>query len=206
MNIELPVLVRDFAEAIEVVDRRSPVAINQRSKEPFQPGLGPHTEAATISLLMKELAGRYPDRYAAFALGVPYPKIKRQKCDLCIGTTPLWTWAIEVKLVRFLGDNGRPNDNILMHVLSPYAEHRSALTDCSKLLSSGIHGRKGILIYGFEHDDWPLGPAVDAFEVLAGARVRLGQRAAASFEGLVHPIHRRGIVFAWELLPRGDES
>lgn len=204
--MELPALVRDFAEAIKAVDRHGPVAINQRSKQPFQPGLGPHTEAATISLLMKELSGRYPDRYADFGMGVRYPKLARQKCDLCIGIAPSWKWAIEVKLVRFLGDNGRPNDNILMHLLSPYAEHRSALTDCSKLLNSGIEGRKGILIYGFEHDDWPLGPAVDAFEILASARVRLGQRASSDFEGLVHPIHRRGKVFAWELLPSADES
>lgn len=32
-----------------------------------------------------------------------------------------------------LGDNGKPNDNMIMHILSPYPDHRSALTDCSKL-------------------------------------------------------------------------
>jgi len=27
-----------------------------------------------------------------------------------------------------MGDNGKPNDNMLMHILSPYPAHRSALT------------------------------------------------------------------------------
>ena len=35
-------------------------------------------------------------------------------------------WAIEVKMLRLMGDNGKPNDNMLMHILSPYERHRSA--------------------------------------------------------------------------------
>ena len=53
-------------------------------------------------------------------------------------------WFIEVKMWRLMGDNGKPNDNILMHVLSPYVQHRSALTDCEKLSNSGFTGRKAI--------------------------------------------------------------
>ena len=34
-------------------------------------------------------------------------------------------------MLRFMGDNGKLNDNIVMHILSPYPEHRSALTDCT---------------------------------------------------------------------------
>ena len=26
----------------------------------------------------------------------------------------------EVKMLRLMGDNGKPNDNMLMHILSPY--------------------------------------------------------------------------------------
>jgi hypothetical protein len=37
-------------------------------------------------------------------------------------------------MLRLMGDNGKPNDNMLMHILSPYPSHRSALTDCQKLL------------------------------------------------------------------------
>lgn len=67
-------------------------------------------------------------------------------------------------MLRMLGDNGKPNDNILMHILSPYPAHRSALTGCTKLLESGLPGRKAIIIFGYEYEDWPMTPAINAFE------------------------------------------
>lgn len=199
-DINIGTLVADFARAIARVDAHRPIALNQRSKEPYQPGIGPHTESATITLVMNDLRASVPGQYSSFDTGVSYPNIKRQKCDLCLGTAPDWDWAVEVKLLRFLGDNGQPNDNMLMHILSPYPEHRSALTDCTKLLGSGLPGRKGILIYGFDSDGWPLAPAIDAFELLARTRVAMSPRSEAPFDQLVHPVHGRGHVFGWEIL------
>jgi hypothetical protein len=106
---------------------------------------------------------------------------------------------LEVKLVRLLGDNGKLNDNMVMHLLSPYPSHRSALTDCSKLAASELGTRKAVLLYGFETDEFPLEPLVGAFETLAAVSVSLRPRAHAGFEGLVHPIHNRGAVFVWEI-------
>ncbi|HUK87395.1 MAG TPA: hypothetical protein VLT85_06995, partial [Terriglobales bacterium] len=187
----------DFAKAVVLADSRRPVA-----KE-FQPGIGPFGEPEAVQLAMKELEQAEPSRYRErYRLGVKYPSIPRQKCDLCLGSTPNWEWAIEVKLFRMLGDNGKSNDNMLMHILSPYPKHRSALTDCTKLLKSGLSGRKAVLIYGFESADWPVEQTLGAFEVLARAHVRLGDRAAAQFSGLVHPIHRHGCVCAWEVSDR----
>jgi len=197
--VELHQLTADFATALKAVDARRPVAVNQRSKAPFRPGLGPHSEAATVELVMRELANRDPVRYREHALAVPYAAMPRQRCDLCLGTSSEWEWAIEVKLLRFLGDNGDANDNILMHILSPYPAHRSALTDCSKLVASGLGDRKAILMYGFESVEWPLAPAIEAFEILARTRVRLGARHSATFEGLIHPVHSSGAVFVWEI-------
>lgn len=117
-------------------------------------------------------------------------------------TTPDWEWAVEAKMLRMLGDNGKLNDNMLMHILSPYPAHRSALTDCEKLVISGLPGRKAILIFGYEYDGWDMTPAIEAFETLARERVRLGPRSSAPFVGLVHPVHQRGAVFAWEITAR----
>lgn len=181
------------------VDERRPVAVRQTNGEPFQPGIGPHTETAAVALAMADLAGR--GEYVAHRLGVSYPRSPRQKCDVCLGSPPRWDWVLEVKLLRFMGDNGRPNDNILMHILSPYPAHRSALTDCDKLKNSGFDGRKGIIIYGFEHPEWPLEPAITAFELLARARGTIGERYEAPLRGLVHPVHETGRVFGWEVLP-----
>jgi hypothetical protein len=37
---------------------------------------------------------------------------------------------------------------MLMHILSPYPNDRSALTDCIKLAASNLPGRKAVIIYG----------------------------------------------------------
>jgi hypothetical protein len=124
----------------------------------------------------------------------------RQRCDLCLGKPDAWVWAVEFKLLRLLGDNGKLNDNMLMHILSPYEAHRSALTDCRKLLLSGFQCQRAIVIVGYESGEWPLSLALNAFEALAGAEHPLGHRIEAHFEGLRHPIHSKGIVSAWELL------
>jgi hypothetical protein len=200
MPTELTEFVTDFAEGLKIADQKGPQALNSRSGIPFKPGVGPHTESQVVGLVMKELSVLRPIEYGSYSLGVPYPKAPRQKCDLCLGSAPNWEWVIEVKMLRLLGDNGKVNDNILMHILSPYPAHRSAVTDCTKLLDSQFNGRKAILIYGFEHDGWPLIRCIEAFEALARLNVHLGQKCSAAFSGLIHPFHSKGGVFAWEVL------
>jgi hypothetical protein len=138
-------------------------------------------------------------RYARIAFGqfLPYPNAPRQKCDLWIGA-PL-EWAVEVKMARFMGDNGKPDPSALKDLLSPWEADRSALTDCVKLAASGFECSKAILIYGFDAADRPLDPAIDAFEMLARARVELGPRHQAEMPSLVHPVHASGRVFGWEV-------
>jgi hypothetical protein len=148
---------------------------------------------------MAELARTYPATYRVVQTGVPYPNMPRQKCDLLIAPSDGRLWAIEVKVLRLMGDNGKPNDNMLMHILSPYPKHRSALTDCQKLLGSGFEQPCALLIYGYDYDDWPMELAVEAFEQLARYKVQLGTRHFASFNGLIHPVHQRGGVFVWEI-------
>ena len=202
MTLELATIVDDFALCMKLADARQPQAVNIRSKEPFQAGIGQHSESQVVKLVSAEMALYRPSLYGdSIVTGVPYPELPRQKCDFCIGRAPSWEWAIEVKMLRFLGDNGKLNDNILMHILSPYPEHRSALTDCTKLSGSQLGHSKAILIYGYEHEDWPLEPAIEAFEILASAKAGLGPRYEAGFDGLIHPIHARGRTFGWELNP-----
>jgi len=199
MNFELAELTTEFAAALQAADARGPVAQNARSKNYFKPGIGPHSESLALFLILRELVSRHPVKYQAHSTSVAYPGTK-QKCDVCFGAAPNWDWAIEVKLLRLSGDNDKPNDHMLMHILSPYPEHRSALTDLDKLLGWADAKRKAILIYGFEHQRWPLEPAVSAFEVLARSRSHLGGRYQCVFSGLIHPVHSRGAVVAWEVL------
>jgi len=195
---ELDELTRYFAEAMESVDARRPIASNARTGAPYSPGIGPHTERATVELVSEEMGRMGTIQVEGFQLEVPYPGTPRNKCDLCIGVGPDWDWAVEIKMLRLMGDNGKPNDNILMHILSPYQEHRSALIDCTKLISAGFTSRTAMLIYGYEYLEWPMEPAIESFETLASQYVTLGVRSQSDVEGLVHPIHRNGRVFAWE--------
>ena len=121
-----------------------------------------------------------------------------RSCDARV-TTAEGELFLEGKLLRLKGDNGKPNDNMLMHILSPYPKHHSALTDCIKLNGSGFPGSKAIVILGYSYDDLPLEPAIAAFETLAKAMVALGKRHEANFSGLCHPVHREGKVLAWQI-------
>jgi hypothetical protein len=196
----LTVFVADFADGLKAADAKQPQAVDQRSEKIFQPGIGPHTEAQTVRLVLNEMRAARPARYSRVKFAVPYPTERRRKCDLAVHAGGGEPWCIEVKMWRLMEDNGKPNDNILVHVLSPYAQHRSALTDCERLSSSGFTGRKAILIYGYEAEGWPLRLVIDAFQALARTRTHLSECQVAGFDGLCHPIHRSGAVYGWELL------
>jgi hypothetical protein len=195
--VDLPQLVNDFAIALRQADAHRPQAVSARGRT-YQPGIGPHSEQRTIELVTHELAGLSPV-YRPHSLDVPYPTGRRQRCDWCLGSPPSWDWAIEAKMLRLFGDNGKPNDNMLTRILSPYPAHRSALTDCDKLAASALPGRKVVLIFGYDYEDWPMDPAIQAFETLARSRIQLGNRHTAAYDHLVHPVHERGRVFAWEI-------
>jgi hypothetical protein len=194
MTVDLKTMVGDFAKAIQAVDATAPI------NPPYQPGIGPFDENDVVGMIMARLGREETAPYGSYALGVPYGGASRQRCDLCLGSPPEWDWAIEVKAFRMLGDNGRPNDYMLKHLLSPYPLSRSALSDCEKLVSSNLAPRRAILIYGYDPPAYPLDVAIDAFEFIASRKVRMSPRASAPFDGLIHPVHQRGAVFAWELL------
>lgn len=183
------------------VDSAGPVAVNVRSKRSFQPRIGPHSEADVVRMVLDDLRIRNPSSYASVRENVSYPD-SRQKCDVCFQISGSYSWAYEVKLLRFLGDNGKPNDNMLMHILSPYPADRSALTDCCKLVETRIAARSGVLIFGYEDLKWPLQPAISAFERLASERVRLINRTVGGPIDLIHPVHHTGAVFGWEVASR----
>jgi len=198
--MELQQLVDRLARGIALSDSRSPVAVGQRSGRVFQPGIGPRSESETITLALAESSTEFDGTH--LEREVPYPAIARSRCDLVIDGAS--GWAVEIKLLRLLGDNGLKNDNMLMHILSPYPVDHSALTDCPKLLHSGFEGRKAIVIIGYDYDNLPMAPTIRAFELLASSEIDLIATSPAPFNDLIHPVHRRGAVFGWEITERRD--
>ena len=73
-----------------------------------------------------------------------------------------------------------------------------------KLLQSGLPERKGIIVFGYEHEKAvvPLDPAIRSFELLADQviHVKLTTRIERKIEDLIHPVHQVLRVFSWEIL------
>lgn len=70
-----------------------------------------------------------------------------------------------------------------------------------KLAESGLSGRQAVVVYGFDYPGLAMDPAIEAFEILARRWVTLGTRAMGTYHDLVHPVHRSGRVFGWEVRP-----
>ena len=64
----------------------------------------------------------------------------------CIG--PL---ALEIKLVRPFGDNGKPAENWSVNLLHPYAGNASAIGDCLRLEAWEGLERRACVAIGYEH-------------------------------------------------------
>jgi hypothetical protein len=114
-----------FAPGMEAADGRRPVAHNRLTKVAYGAGLGPHTEDASLRLTMDEIADIVPGA-PTITFQIPHPDAPRSRADLRLTWPEANCLMIEAKLFRLLGNNGNPNDNMLMHIMSPYAAHRIA--------------------------------------------------------------------------------
>jgi hypothetical protein len=185
-------IVADYAEALKAVDGTGG-AFNA-----YQPGIGPFSESEGLKLALGYLKETQPTTYQ-FAGERPYPH-SRTRCDLVIPGE----WAIEFKMLRPYGDNGKPAEHWSENALHPYLGNTSAVGDCLKLTRSEFAERKSVIIYGFEHNppEILLEPTIRAFEVIAEQvmGIRLSARHLAHFGGLIHPVFHQGAVYGWEVL------
>jgi hypothetical protein len=85
---------------------------------------------------------------------VPYKGIPRAKCDLVLSTDSSIDnpeWAIEVKHIALVGNNGKNNDFGVAKILSPYLKDRSLIHDILRLRDFGIGRHKAVVGYCFEY-------------------------------------------------------
>jgi hypothetical protein len=68
----------DFAHAIIAADAHNPTALSYRTRAPYQPGIGPHTEAATLNPVAQEMRLLDPSCYSQMIENVSYPNLPRQ--------------------------------------------------------------------------------------------------------------------------------
>lgn len=174
----------DIADAVASVDASR---VPHRS---FQAGAGPYGEPQLVKLIAVCL-NALPKYHGVRTKRTPDLLIPKQ-------------WAVEFKIARPFGDNGKEAENWSVNLLHPYPGNVSTIGDCWKLASLKCEERKAGVVIGYEHipPKIDLTRLIESFEVIAGhvACIKLSTRIEARRDRLVHPVHQALRVFAWELI------
>jgi hypothetical protein len=160
--MEYSEIVTAVADILKALDSERPVHKN------FQPGIGPFGEPQIVKIIAERLTAK----------GIP-AQTKRTP-DLDINHE----WALEFKIVRPFGDNGKEAENWSVNILHPYSGNVSLLGDAMKLSVLKDFPHKGLFVIGYEHNPAriSLNPLFDSFELIARdvVRVALGGRVEES--------------------------
>lgn len=159
----------------------------------FQPGAGPYGEPQLLKLIAAHLNALPEFRQSVRTKRTP---------DLLIPNQ----WAVEFKITRPFGDNGREAENWSVNLLHPYPGNASTIGDCYKLVDLPCAERKAIVVIGYEHmpPKINLTPLIASFELIAKhvAGIELSSRVEARREELVHPVHQAVRILGWEVIGR----
>jgi len=183
--MELERIASDIAAALAWVDKSG------QAFRTFQLGVGPYGEPQLVGRIATYLNGLPEYRGAVRTKRTP---------DLLIPNE----WALEFKIARPYGDNGKEAENWSVNLLHPYRGNVSTVGDCYKLCELSGPERRAVVVIGYEHvpPKISLTPLVESFEVVAKhvAGMRLSPRIESRADNLVHPIHQSARIFAWQVL------
>jgi hypothetical protein len=174
-------LVNIIADLLKMLDAEKPV------HKSFQPGIGPFGEPQIVKIIAQRLQ---KIGIAAQTKRIP---------DMAIQND----WAIEFKIVRPFGDNGKEAENWSVNMLHPYPGNVSLVGDAIKLIQLENYPNKGLFVIGFEHNPAriSLDPLINSFESITQdvMKIRLGKRIEQRRDGLVHPEHQVLCCIGWEI-------
>jgi hypothetical protein len=132
-HMDLFDLIGKVANAIIFIDQsRAPF----RS---FQPGVGPYGEPQLLKLIASHLNNIPQLNGRVGTMRTP---------DLLV----IGDWAMEFKIARPFGDNGKEAENWSVNLLHPYQGNVSSIGDCFKLKTLSRPERKAIVVIGYEHN------------------------------------------------------
>lgn len=174
-------IVNVVADILREMDSESPV------HKGFKPGIGPFGEPQIVKKIAQRLS----------KINI---SAKTKRCpDLKINEN----WAIEFKIVRPFGDNGKEAENWSVNLLHPYRGNVSLIGDAFKLLELDDLEHKGLLMLGYEHNPAiiDLAPLILSFEVLMTKvmKIKIEPRIEVRIENLIHPVHQVLRCVGWEL-------
>ena len=196
--MELQEIIDDLAYALKEKDKIAPV------EKKYKPGIGPHGEDRQIQLALDFLKTS-PSKKDI------YETVNKQKypddlktCDIVIPNE----YAIEVKLLRPLGDNGKENGtNWLSKILYPFESNTSAIGDVLKLKNSKFEIKKAIILLSYRPEDDEIVQdkiltTLQCFEKITKdvLNINIGMMVKSTFKNLIHPVHNLGEIFGWEIM------
>ena len=158
--MELEEIVKRFAEGLKYVDEYSTRSgSNQRTGAGYLPGIPAMPESVVSEEVLAWWVDRYPNDFNpphAHGREVVYPGIARARCDIVFSSDGEWDqmpeWAVEVKRIQFVGDNGKNNDYNVPKILSPYLKDRSLIHDIWRMRSHPIGRLQAVVGYAFSYD------------------------------------------------------
>ena len=182
--MELPTIVKLIADLLKQWDTFRP------THKHFRPGIGPFGEPQ----LVRKLLGDLMNQRSHSVRTLRHP-------DLLMDDE----WALEFKIARPYGDNGKVAENWSVNLLHPYEGNTSAIGDAIGLMRMPFQ-KKAVIVIGYEHEPGStkrigLDPLLKSFELIATnvTNLRLGKRIEQVRENLVHPEHQVLRCIAWQI-------
>lgn len=157
--MDLHFILDRFNEGLASVDRSTTViGTNQRTRAKYLPGVPSLRETQVCDEIRRWWATTYPGDFepeGQCLREVPYPELPRARCDLVFSSPGheggSHEWAIEVKRLQFVGDNGKNNDFNVQKMLSPYLKDRSLIHDIHRMRSHPLAVKHAVIVYAFSY-------------------------------------------------------
>jgi len=158
-------IVDRYAAGLAAADgARLPINSNRRTGAEYLPGTKTLTEVQAVDQVVAHWKRASPEQFVrpnGHATGVGYPSLPRAKCDHVFtadgGQTP--EWAVEVKHLSLVGDNGKDNGHTATKAISPLLKDRSLIHDAARLREHPLARRLAVVVYSFNHTEQSLGEA-----------------------------------------------
>jgi hypothetical protein len=169
-QMQLEQILDRFSEGLVVVDREFNFINSSRNGIKYLPGLSTIYEPQCAEEVMTWWKNTYPKDFhnlKNISTNYPYPEARANKCDIIFSSDDQELdnaeWAIELKKIAFLGDNGKNNDYGPSKLLSPFLKDRSLSHDIIKLNESKLARHKAVIGYGFDYTISSLDVALSKF-------------------------------------------
>jgi len=158
--MDLVDIVTRYAEGLSAIDRDVTLErANQRTGEVYLPGLKTMLERDVVDQLDQWWAHTHPNDFvnsSAHATQISFPGQTRNSCDhvfTTVGPTDPPEWAVEVKYLQLIGDNGKRNDYAVAKALSPFLKDRSLYHDILRLRRDPIARRLAVIGFSFTYSE-----------------------------------------------------